>query len=61
MLKAIVGGFLVVSLSVVGLLIYHAIARGGGLTSWILAVVWSVATVLIIGAIYRGVVRQPPG
>lgn len=61
MLKFIVLGFLVVSLSVIGFLIYDAIVRGGGLTSWILAVVWSVATVLIIGAICRDVVRQHLG
>ncbi len=61
MLKVIVGGFLAVSLSVIGGLIYDAIARGGGLTSWILTVVWTVATVLIIGALLRGAVRQHGG
>lgn len=59
--KLIIGGFLVISLGIIGFLIYDAIAGAGGLTSWILAVCWSVATVLIIGAIFRGLIRQQAG
>ena len=58
MLKILGGGFLLISVAMIGFLIYHATARGGGVTSWILAVIWLVATVLIIGAAYRGLLGR---
>lgn len=57
-LKGFVGSFLVIALGMIGFLTYHAIVLRGGLMSWIVVVIWSFATVLIIGVIYRDVNRQ---
>lgn len=54
MLKFLAAGFLVISVAMIAFLIYHATAGGGGLTSWVLAVVWVVFSVLIVGAMARG-------
>ncbi len=57
-LKGFVGSFLVIALGMIAFLIYYAIAFKGGLMSWIVVAIWSFATVLILGVIYRDVIRQ---
>ncbi len=57
-IKWLLGGFVVVSVVMVGALVYHALALGGGTMSWVLAVVWFVATVLIVGVVLRAVARR---
>lgn len=49
------GVFALVSLVMIAVLVYHAVARDGGTGSWILAVVWFVGAVCIIGAALRSV------
>ncbi|MEO5653315.1 MAG: hypothetical protein ABIN79_12815 [Marmoricola sp.] len=47
MLKPLVIGFVVVALGMVLGLVYYALAHDGGLGIWVLAVIWTIALVLI--------------
>ena len=57
-LKWGLGIFAVVSLAMVAGLVYHAVARDGGSGSWILAGVWFVGAVCVIGAALRSVATR---
>ena len=56
--KRILGIFLATSLIMIGWLIYDAVAGGGGAGSWILAVVWFVGMILIVGAGLRSIANR---
>lgn len=57
MIKWISTAFGIVSVSMIAFLVYHATAGGGGTTSWILAIVWLLGTVLIVGSVLRAIQR----
>lgn len=58
LIKWLLGGFIGISLIMIGGLIYHAVAFEGGLPSWVLAAVWLVAAFLIVGVVLKSVAGQ---
>lgn len=57
-MKSLASLFIAVSLSVIGGLVYLALARDAGMVAWILAAVWSVALVLIPLVMVRSMSRN---
>ena len=55
MLKWLAIAFGVISASMIFFLVYHATVGGGGTYSWILAIMWLVGAILIVGVVIRAI------